>query len=65
MAEFIKNLKSYVPWNEQEEHDKAVMLHLLETQKDIFMRDNNGNRQATRYNLIYIYFHKAKARKTT
>lgn len=40
MAEFIKNLKSYVPWNEQEEHDKAVMLHLLETQKDIFMRDN-------------------------
>lgn len=40
MKEFIQDLKRYIPWNEQEEHDKAVMLHLLETQKDIFMRDN-------------------------
>ena len=34
------DLEHYTPWNEQEAHDKAVMLHLLETQQDIFSREN-------------------------
>lgn len=37
---FMKQLKSYVPYNEQEEQDKAVMLSLLETTPDIFTREN-------------------------
>lgn len=34
------DLENYTPWNEQEAHDKAVILHLLETQPDIFSREN-------------------------
>lgn len=36
----IGELQKYMPWNEQEEHDKEVMLRLLKTQNDIFVRDN-------------------------
>lgn len=35
-----EQLKSYVPYNEQEEQDKAVMLSLLDTTPDIFTREN-------------------------
>lgn len=40
MTELRKAIQNYKPWNEQEDHDKKVMLHLLETQKDILLRDN-------------------------
>ena len=33
-------LNNYKPCNEQEEHDKEVMLHLLQTMPDIFERKN-------------------------
>ena len=33
-------LENYTPWNEQEARDQAVLLHLLETQPDIFSREN-------------------------
>ena len=33
-------LENYTPWNEQEALDKVVLLHLLETQPDIFSREN-------------------------
>lgn len=36
----LDQLKSYQPYNEQEEGDKAVMLHLLEREPDIFIREN-------------------------
>lgn len=35
-----EQLKSYIPYNEQEERDKAVMLSLLESAPDIFSREN-------------------------
>ncbi len=35
-----QKLNQYTPWNEQEERDKEVMLSLLNTQKDIFEREN-------------------------
>lgn len=38
--ELIQSIQKYTSWNEQEEHDKSVMLHLLETQENIFVRDN-------------------------
>lgn len=34
------DLIKYNPCNEQEERDKAVMLRLLETEQDIFLREN-------------------------
>ena len=33
-------LNNYKPYNEQEAHDKEVMLHLLQTMPDIFERKN-------------------------
>lgn len=38
--ELKKQIEAYQPYNEQEAVDKAMMLHLLETEKDIFTRDN-------------------------
>ncbi len=35
-----QQLEQYTPYNEQEERDKSVMLHLLATTPDIFTRDN-------------------------
>lgn len=35
-----EELEQYIPYNEQEETDKAVMLHLIDTQPDIFSREN-------------------------
>lgn len=35
-----KDLEEYVPYNEQEEKDKAVMLSFLETMPDAFTREN-------------------------
>lgn len=32
-----QQLESYVPYNEQEEKDRELMLHLLKTCPDIFM----------------------------
>ena len=34
-------LENYTPWNEQEARDQAVLLHLLETQPDIFSRERS------------------------
>ena len=38
--DIVTALKQYKAYNEQEEHDKEVMLHLLETMPDIFEREN-------------------------
>ena len=35
-----QDLENYIAWNEQEERDRQVMLHLLDTQRDIFLREN-------------------------
>ena len=35
-----RQIQEFKPWNEQEEVDKEVILHLLETQEDIFFRSN-------------------------
>lgn len=35
-----QQIEEYQPWNEQEETDKEVMLHLLDTCPDIFTREN-------------------------
>lgn len=35
-----QQLESYVPYNEQEEKDRELMLHLLKTCPDIFTREN-------------------------
>ena len=40
MEKLIKEIKEYNPWNEQEEKDKALILHALETQEDIYTRKN-------------------------
>ena len=36
----LEQLKAYVPYNEQEANDKAVMIKLLEKESDIFTREN-------------------------
>ena len=36
----LKQLKAYVPYNEQETNDKEVMIKLLEKESDIFTREN-------------------------
>ena len=36
----LKQLKSYQPFNEQEDYDKEVMFTLLEKETDIFSREN-------------------------
>ena len=36
----LKQLKAYVPYNEQEANDKEVMIKLLEKESDIFTREN-------------------------
>lgn len=36
----IQELKEYIPYNEQEENDKKLILSMLETNDDIFTRDN-------------------------
>lgn len=38
MEELIRELRAYVPYNEQEEMDLSVMLHLSETQEDVLTR---------------------------
>lgn len=38
--ELYKQLEQYKPYNEQEAADKEVMLQLLKTQPDIFLREN-------------------------
>lgn len=35
-----RDLEAYIPWNGQEAHDRHVMMHLLDTQRDIFRREN-------------------------
>lgn len=39
-ARLIENLTIFKPYNEQEEKDKALMLHLLKTESDIFNRSH-------------------------
>ena len=36
----LEQLKAYAPYNEQEANDKAVMIKLLEKERDIFTREN-------------------------
>ena len=38
LQKFRQDLLSYIPWNEQEEQDKQLMLHYLDTEPDIFSR---------------------------
>lgn len=40
MQNLIKSLQSYFPYNEQEENDRRVMLHLLKTQSNLLSREN-------------------------
>ena len=41
----IEQIRAYEPWKEQEERDKELILHCLETEQDIFLREN------TRYHM--------------
>ena len=36
----IEQIRAYRPVNEQEERDKKLILHCLNTEKDIFTREN-------------------------
>ena len=40
MQKLIQSIQSYIPFNEQEENDKNVMLNLLKTQDNLLTRDN-------------------------
>lgn len=40
--ELIEQLEQYIPFNEQEERDKELILHMLRTQPDIFARENTA-----------------------
>lgn len=40
MRNLAKQLEAYQPYNEQEERDKELIMHSLETEKNIFTRDN-------------------------
>jgi len=59
----IEQVTEYLPYNEQEEKDKCIILNQLQTQKDIFSRDNRiahmtasawvVNRDKTKVLMIY------------
>lgn len=61
--ELYRQLEQYKPCNEQETVDREIMLHLLETQPDIFCRENRTahmtasswilNREHTKVLMIY------------
>ena len=36
----LDQITAYVPFNEQEERDRELILHALKTEKDVFTRDN-------------------------
>ena len=36
----LDEIRAYQPYNEQEEKDRELILHSLETQPDIFTREN-------------------------
>ena len=36
----LDQITAYVPFNEQEERDRELILHALETEEDVFTRDN-------------------------
>jgi 8-oxo-dGTP pyrophosphatase MutT (NUDIX family) len=36
----LEDIQAYTPYNEQEDKDKALILHALQTEKDIFTRKN-------------------------
>ncbi|MBR3349567.1 MAG: NUDIX hydrolase [Solobacterium sp.] len=40
VMKLIEELERYVPYNEQEEKDRQLILHLLRTNDDIFKREN-------------------------
>ena len=40
VMKLIEELERYVPYNEQEEKDRELILHLLRTNDDIFKREN-------------------------
>ena len=58
-----EQIRDFQPGNEQEERDKELILHCLETQKDIFTRDNRlahmtasawiVNRERTKVLMVY------------
>lgn len=37
-----EQLEAFCPYNEQEERDRALILHMLQTQPDIFLRSNKA-----------------------
>lgn len=41
LQKFRQDLLSYIPWNEQEEQDRQLMLRCLDTEPDIFTRNNS------------------------
>ena len=38
--ELSEQIAAYTPWNEQEAHDKALLLQWLESGRDIYTREN-------------------------
>ena len=38
--ELIEQIKKYIPYNEQEEKDKELMLKYIDTFKDVLTREN-------------------------
>ena len=40
MTDIVKAIRRYIPWNEQEAKDQAVMLNLLAGGPDLFSREN-------------------------
>lgn len=40
MNDLLEQLESYVPWNEQEERDRAVLMSMLRSGQDLWTREN-------------------------
>lgn len=69
MNKLIQELQSYRAYNEQEENDRHVMIHLLETQPDIYERTNQAahftasswilNKEHTKVLMIYHNIYKS------
>ena len=40
MDTIVEQITAYVPWNEQEERDKELILSCLKGQENLFLREN-------------------------
>lgn len=40
-SDLIKEIENYIPWNEEEERDRELILHCLKEQENIFYRENS------------------------